>query len=121
VGLVVSEFTATRVTYTVGMGYTAGHHAVNDGDLVEFHVNGASAAVVVHYGQVAQNQAVCTVPRVVGLQLGPATAALRKARCELGKTTKPKKPLKRKLVVKVQRPAAGALVTAGTRVSLMLG
>ena len=120
VGLLVSSFTSTRVAYKLGSLYK-GNYAVNDGDAVTFVVNGAIARVTVRYGATAVNLPVCVVPRVVGKTLARAVAALKQARCSLGTATKPKKRPKRTLVVRSQRPAAGAAVSAGTRVSVMLG
>ena len=73
------------------------------------------------YGQTVPNLDLCTVPRVIGLTLVRATAALRRARCDIGKAIRPKRPVKRVLVVKSQRPAANTIVVSGTRVGVTLG
>lgn len=70
--------------------------------------------------------ATCRVPKVTGLTLAAATKALKKARCALGKVTRPKLRRVRGKVVKVtlrvsrQGPAAKRVVPSGTKVKLTL-
>jgi hypothetical protein len=70
----------------------------------------------------------CVVPRLKGLSLARARAALSKAHCATGKVSKPrvakakgkgKKHLA--LVVKSSSPAAGVTLPAGSKVNLRLG
>jgi hypothetical protein len=65
----------------------------------------------------------CRVPKLKGLSLKRAKRAITRAKCKLGKVTKPRaRHGKRhpKLVVKSQTPRAGKLVAAGTKVKLTL-
>ena len=59
----------------------------------------------------------CVVPKLKGLKLSKAKAALKKARCRTGKVTK-KKSRKKKGTVIAHRPKAGSKLAAGTRVAL---
>jgi PKD repeat protein len=66
----------------------------------------------------------CRVPKLKGLSLARAKAAIKKAGCKLGKVRKPrlKGGHKRvKLVVRSQSPKAGKKVPRGTKVSVKLG
>jgi hypothetical protein len=67
----------------------------------------------------ARFDALCIVPRVVGLSLGRATGAIRAARCAVGKTRKHASG-QRKGTVLSQRPAAGTRAPGGTRVDLVV-
>jgi hypothetical protein len=65
----------------------------------------------------------CTVPKLAGMTLVRAEAALRGAHCRLGKVTKPKTKKGHKppaLVVKSSTPGTGARSASGT-VNLTLG
>jgi subtilisin family serine protease len=65
----------------------------------------------------------CVVPRLAGLSLAGARAALSRAHCALGNVTKPRARRGRrlpKLVVKSSRPGAGATGAEGTKVALTL-
>ena len=59
----------------------------------------------------------CRVPKLKGLSLRRARAAIKQAHCALGKLHK-KKPA---LVVRSQTPKTGRIVARGTKVSLTLG
>lgn len=72
-------------------------------------------------------QSKCVVPRLRGKTLGNARKALARAKCALGKVTRPRKPThapakgtKRILVVKSESPGAGSARPAGTRVSVRM-
>ncbi len=65
----------------------------------------------------------CVVPRLAGLSLAGARAALSRAHCALGRVTKPRARRGRrlpKLVVKSSRPGTGASGAEGTTVALTL-
>lgn len=61
----------------------------------------------------------CRVPRLRGLTLPTAKTALKRARCGLGRVTRPRKARGR-LVVIAQTPGAGAGRAAGARVAIRL-
>jgi subtilisin family serine protease len=61
----------------------------------------------------------CVVPKLKGKTLKQATAALKKARCALGKVTRPRRA-KGTLVVSTQSVKAGRKVTRNTKVSVKL-
>ncbi len=66
----------------------------------------------------------CKVPKVKGLSLARAKSAITKAHCKVGPIHKPKARKGKKLgplVVKSSSPAAGAVRSSGTKVSLTLG
>jgi len=66
----------------------------------------------------------CRVPRLKGLSLRSAKAALRRAHCALGRVAKPRARRGRRLpplVVKSSRPGAGATGAEGMAVRLTLG
>jgi subtilisin family serine protease len=72
--------------------------------------------------EVQRIRGVCTVPKLAGLTLGKATAALSHADCTLGSVVRPKAKKGHKLgplVVKSSAPAAGAKTTG--KVNLTLG
>jgi subtilisin family serine protease len=63
----------------------------------------------------------CTVPKLAGKTLGQATAALKAAKCKLGKVSSPKVPKGSKLpklVVKTSTPAAGAKTSGAVAIKL---
>jgi hypothetical protein len=65
--------------------------------------------------------ATCTVPKLAGKTLGAAKAALRAARCKLGKVTSPKVPRGSKppkVVVKITTPGAGSRTTGTVAIKL---
>jgi subtilisin family serine protease len=65
----------------------------------------------------------CTVPRLAGLSLAGAKAALGRAHCALGRVTKPRARRGRrlpKLVVKSSKPGTGATGAEGMKVALTL-
>jgi subtilisin family serine protease len=66
----------------------------------------------------------CKVPKLKGLAKGKAKSALEKAKCKLGKVTKPKAKKGQKLpplVVKSSKPKAGTEHDAGKQVAVTLG
>jgi hypothetical protein len=66
----------------------------------------------------------CTVPKLRGRTLSAARAALRRAGCTLGEvrvaTGAKRRAMRRALVVRTQRPTAGAVRPAGGRVKVRL-
>jgi hypothetical protein len=65
----------------------------------------------------------CKVPRLKGKTLRRARRALRRARCKLGRVTRPRGARRGRrvaLVVKSSRPRAGAVRTDGARVNVTL-
>jgi Divergent InlB B-repeat domain/PASTA domain len=67
----------------------------------------------------ASFEALCIVPRVVGLPLGRATGAIRTAHCAVGKTRK-RTSGRPKGSVLSQHPGAGSRAPGGTRVNLVV-
>lgn len=67
----------------------------------------------------------CVVPKLTGLTLGRAKAALKAADCGVGKVHRPKHRKGQKklgqLIVKSSTPAAGTSLAAGSAVNLKLG
>jgi hypothetical protein len=66
----------------------------------------------------------CVVPRLKGLGLGKAKAALAKADCELGEVRRPKRRKGKSpgpLVVRSSKPGVGATLSADAEVDLRLG
>jgi hypothetical protein len=63
---------------------------------------------------------VCHVPKVVGMKLSAAKAAIKAAGCKVGKVKKKAKPNKKGKVLS-QNPKAGKTVALGTKVKLVVG
>ncbi len=65
----------------------------------------------------------CVVPRLAGLSLARARAALARARCRLGRVTRPRARRGRRLpplVARSSRPGAGAVLAEGASVAVTL-
>ncbi|HEV7773614.1 MAG TPA: S8 family serine peptidase [Conexibacter sp.] len=74
-------------------------------------------------GRATTATVVCVVPRLAGLSLAKAKAALTAAHCALGRVTKPRARRGRRLpalVVKSSSPAIGSRGAAGTKVALTM-
>jgi hypothetical protein len=78
----------------------------------------ANHTVTARFAKVSRK---CRVPRVVGLKLANAKRKLRGAHCVLGKVTRTFSSPKRKGKVLAQRPKAGKVLAAGSKVNLTVG
>jgi beta-lactam-binding protein with PASTA domain len=62
----------------------------------------------------------CVVPRVVGMTLAAARAAIARSHCRTGKVTRARSTTVRTGRVLSQRPGAGTLLPNGGRVNLVV-
>lgn len=116
-----AELASPGISVNVAYGTTATFSAT----ATDAAGNTSACSASISYSRLHVDPAVtCIVPKLAGMKLGRAKAALREAHCSVGIVLRPTHRKGRRrgaLVVKSSNPSAGTTLTAGSPVNLRLG